>query len=69
MYRCGFVPNEYIVEAVYESNMKRHNSAKRNYQRMVYESVENNNELQFGVMLDEEIRKISEFNKYTCGDS
>lgn len=69
MYRCGFVPNEYIVEAVYESNMKRHNSAKKNYQRMVYESIENNTELKFGVMLDEEIRKISEFDKYACGDS
>ena len=60
MYRCGFVPNEYVVEAVYQSNMKRHDSAKRNYKRMVYEVVENDKELQFGEMLDDEIRKIRE---------
>lgn len=60
MYRCGFVPNEYVVEAVYQSNMKRHDSAKRNYQRMVFEAVENNKELQFGDMLDAEMEKIRE---------
>lgn len=60
MYRCGFVSNEYIVDAVYQSNMKRHDCAKRNYQRMVYEAVENDKELQFGEMLDEEMRKLRE---------
>lgn len=60
MYRCGFVPNEYVIEAIYQSNMKRHNSAKRNYQRMVYETVENDKELQFGEMLDSEIAKLRE---------
>jgi hypothetical protein len=40
--------------------MKRHNSAKRNYQRMVYETVENDKELQFGEMLDSEIAKLRE---------
>ena len=60
MYRCGFVPNEYVVEAVYQSNMKRHDSAKRNYQRMVFEAVENNKELQFGDMLDAEMEKLRE---------
>ena len=60
MYRCGFVPNEYVVEAVYQSNMKRHDSAKRNYQRMVFEAVEDNKELQFGDMLDTEIAKLRE---------
>lgn len=60
MYRCGFVPNEYVVEAVYQSNMKRHDSAKRNYQRMVFEAVEDNKELQFGDMLDTEIEKLRE---------
>ena len=69
MYRCGFVPNEYVVNAIYESNMKKHDSAKRNYQRMVYENAENNIELEFGVMLDEEIRKISKFDRHTCGYS
>jgi hypothetical protein len=60
MYRCGFVPNEYVVEAVYQSNMKRHDSAKRNYQRMVFEAVEDNKELQFGDMLDIEMEKLRE---------
>lgn len=60
MYRCGFVPNEYVVEAVYQSNMKRHDSAKRNYQRMVFEAVEDNKELQFGDMLDVEMKKLRE---------
>lgn len=60
MYRCGFVPSEYVVEAVYQSNMKRHDSAKRNYQRMVFEAVENNKELQFGDMLDVEMEKLRE---------
>jgi hypothetical protein len=58
MYKCGFVPSEYVVEAVYQSNLKRHNSAKRNYRRMVYEEVENDKELQFGEMLDDEIEKL-----------
>ena len=57
MYKCGFVANEYVIDAIYQSNMKRHNSAKRNYQRMVYESVENDKELHFGEMLDSEIAK------------
>ena len=60
MYRCGFVPNEYVVDAVYQSNMKRHDSAKRNYQRMVFEAVEDNKELQFGDMLDVEMEKLRE---------
>ena len=60
MYKCGFVANEYMVDAIYQSNMKRHNSAKRNYQRMVYETVENDKELQFGEMLDNEIAKLRE---------
>lgn len=60
MYRCGFIPNEYVVEAIYQSNMKRHDSAKRNYQRMVFEAVEDNKELQFGDMLDTEIAKLRE---------
>ena len=60
MYRCGFVANEYVVDAICQSSMKRHDSAKRNYQRMVYEAIENDKELQFGDMLDEEMRKLRE---------
>ena len=60
MYRCGFVSNEFVIDAIYQSNLKRHNSAKKNYQRMVYEQVENDKSLQFGDMLDEEMRKLRE---------
>lgn len=59
MKMVGFVPQQYVVEAVYESRFKRQQSKKRNYERMVYESIENNDE-RFGVMLDDEIRKISQ---------
>lgn len=58
MYRCGFVANEYVVDAIYQSSLKRHNSAKKNYRRMVYEEIENNKELQFGEMLDDEMEKL-----------
>ena len=60
MYRCGFVPKEYVVDAIYQSNLKRHNSAKKNYRRMVYEAVENDKELQFGDMLDIKMKKLRE---------
>lgn len=56
MRMVGFVPQQYVVEAVYESRFKRQQSKKRNYERMAYESVEHNTE--FEVMLDDEIRKI-----------
>ena len=59
MYRCGFVPNEFVVDAIYQSNTKRHNSAKRNYERMVYETAEDIN-MNFGQMLDDEIEKLRE---------
>ena len=61
MRMIGFVPQQYVVEAVYESRFKRQQSKKRNYERMVYESIEDNDE-RFGVMLDDEIRKISKVN-------
>jgi hypothetical protein len=63
----GFVPQQYVVEAVYESRFKRQQSKKRNYERMVYESIEDNDE-RFWVMLDDEIRKIGGFNPFTCRD-
>lgn len=58
MYRCGFVPNEYVVEAIYQANAKRHDSEKRNHQRLMYESVENDKEVQFQELLDTEIEKL-----------
>lgn len=62
MYRAGFVPQQYTVDAIYESNFKRKQSARRNYQRRVYESVENNGE-RFGEILDDEIRNLRKFNR------
>ena len=58
----GFIPQQYVIEAVYESRFKRQQSQKRNYQRFVYESLENKNTEKFGEMLDDEIRKISKVN-------
>ena len=63
MYRTGFVPQQYVVDAICESRFKREQSARRNYQRNVYESIEYNDE-RFKVMLDDEIGKIKQFNRY-----
>lgn len=64
--RTGFVPQQYVVDAIFESQLKRHNHQQRTYKRLAYESVEHNTE--FEVMLDDEIRKISGFNPFTCRD-
>lgn len=58
--RTGFVPQQYVVDAIFESQLKRHNHKKRTYERLVYESVEHNTE--FEVMLDDEIRRIRQVN-------
>ena len=63
--RTGFVPQQYVVDAIFESQLKRHNHQKRTYKRLAYESVEHN--MEFEVMLDDEIRKIGGFNPFTCG--
>ena len=42
MYRTGFVPQQYVVDVIAESRFKREQSARRNYQRNVYESIEYN---------------------------
>lgn len=57
-----FVPDIYVEQTMCENREKRRRSAKRNYQRMMYELEENNIE-GFGVMLDDEIRKISKFDR------
>lgn len=67
MYRTGFVPQQYVVDAICESRFKREKSAYKNYQRNIYESIENNDN-RFEVMLNDEIRKISKFNRYECGN-
>lgn len=54
MYRIGFIPQQYVVDAICESRFKREQSAYRNYQRNVYESIENNDN-RFDDILNDEI--------------
>ena len=54
MYRTGFVPQQYVVDAICESRFKREQSARRNYQRNVYESIEYNDD-RFDNMLHNEM--------------
>ena len=63
MYRTGFVAQPYVVDAICESRFKHKQSAYRNYQRNVYESIENNSECMFGEMLDNEIRELKNIHK------
>ena len=59
----GFVPSMYVSEVLCDNREKRERSAKRNYQRTVYEFAENNDLESFEVMLNDEIRKIREVNR------
>ena len=59
------MPTMYVSETICDNREKRRNSAKRNFTRSVYESVEHNNE--FEVMLDEEIRNLGGVNPFACG--
>ena len=59
----GFVPTMYVSEVMCDNRDKRGRSAKRNYQRTVYEFAENNDLESFEVMLNDEIRKIRESNR------
>ena len=61
MKMIGYVPPVYQLDAMADNMSKRRRSNELNYQRQVYEAIENNNE--FGVMLDDEIREISRNNK------
>ena len=63
MYNVGFVPSMYIDATICDNREKRNRSAKRNYQRMVYEFAEEGKLESFEVMLDDEIRKISGTNR------
>ena len=58
----GFVPNMYVEQVMCENKEKRQHSAKRNYQRNVYEFIENN-ELERLGDLDDEIRKVGEIDR------
>ena len=61
MRRIGFVPTMYVEEVICDNREKRQHSAKRNFERSIYESIEHNDE-RFGDMLDEEIRRIRQVN-------
>jgi len=63
IYGVGFVPNIYVDAAICDNREKRDRSAKRNYQRVVYEFAENNEMERFGDLFDGEIRKIREINR------
>lgn len=62
-YNIGFMPNIYVAQTICDNREKRQRSAKRNYQRMVYEFAENGCMERFGDLLDGEIRKIRETNR------
>ena len=63
-YQMGFVPTMYIDATICDNREKRERSARRNYQRTVYEFAENNNMESFEVMLDDEMRKLRQPNRY-----
>ena len=62
-----FVPDMYVEQTICENREKRQRSAKRNYQRMVYEAVENGYMERFGDLLDDEIRKIRKVDRSFSG--
>ena len=59
----GFVPTMYVEQVMCENREKRRRSAKRNFNRMNYELIEQGKEESFEVMLDDEIRKIRAVNR------
>lgn len=63
IYNVGFVPSIYVAQTICDNREKRQRSAKRNYQRMIYEFAENNNMESFEVMLNDEIGKIRSINR------
>ena len=63
MYNIGFVPSMYVSQVMCENKEKRQRSAKRNYQRTMYEFAEEGKLESFEVMLDDEMRKISGDNR------
>lgn len=64
IYQIGFVPTMYVAQTMCENREKRRNSANRNYQRTVYEFAENGEMERFGEMLNEEIGKLRQPNRY-----
>ena len=54
----GYIPPVYQAQAMSENMSKRRRSNDLNYQRHVYEAIENNSECMFGEMLDTEMREL-----------
>ena len=63
-YQTGFVPTMYVSQVMCENRKKRGRSAKRNYERTAYEFAENGEMESFEVMLNEEIGKLRQPNRY-----
>lgn len=59
MKMIGYVPPVYQLDAMTDNMSRRRRSNDLNYQRQVYEAIENNNEYMFGDMLDTEMRELS----------
>ena len=59
MKMIGYVPPVYQLDAMADNMSRRRRSNDLNYQRQVYEAIENNNEYMFGDMLDTEMRELS----------
>lgn len=57
MRMIGYVPPVHEAQAMDENMSRRRRSNNLNYQRQVYESIEN--EYMFGDMLDTEMRELS----------
>lgn len=66
IYQMGFVPSMYVMDTIYDNREKRENSARRNYQRTVYEFAENNNLESLEVILNDEMGKIRQVNRNGC---
>ena len=59
MKLIGYVPPVLHAQAMDENMSRRRRSNNLNYQRQIYEAIENNNEYMFGDMLDTEMRELS----------
>lgn len=62
-----FVNDSRVVEAILDSRFKHRESEYKNCKRMIYESVDNNDD-RFEVMLNDEIGKIRTVNRYAERD-
>ena len=63
----GYVPPVHEAQARFENMGKRRRSNDLNYQRQVYEAIENDNECMFGEMLDTEMRELQrKTHKMSC---